>query len=220
MYFIANIQPRLLNLNRGTGLLTVAEKKNIIEKFEQQKKLGIPLNLCEDHGDGKEAGFVLKKDDIIGNINELILNEKGELIGTGELHKNNEHVKKIIQGMFMKKSVYGVSLWLDLLMNKNSKSNDDLWLKKELNHVALTTDPALGKYGSYIFEWSPKKERIDEILKDKYFNFNDKNYKQPNFKQHEQNIDIETNENLKYASKELIERWVKGIFLFIKKIEF
>lgn len=214
MYFIANLQPRLLNVDRVTGFLTIKEKKEIIEKFEEKKKNGIPLNLCKDHGSGKKEGFELKKDEIIGNVNEMILNKKGELIVSGELEKNNEISQSINREMFFKKADYGVSLWLDLKMNNKSKSLDDLWLKKELNHIALTTKPGLGKYGSYIMEWGMKKDRIDEILRDKYFNLNDGNIqKEFNYKQDNNGkIDIDSNENFKYASKELLERWKKGIF--------
>jgi len=217
MFFIANLQPRLLNVDRGTGFLTIKEKKEIIEKFEEKKKNGLSLNLCKDHAGGKKEGFELSKDSIIGKVNEMILNKKGELMITGELEKNNEIAKSINREMFFKKEDYGVSLWLDLKMNNKSKSIDDLWLKKELNHVALTTKPGLGKYGSYIIEWGIKKEKIDEILRDKYFNLNEKNNddeinKQIYTKEDNQKIDIDSNENFKYASKELLERWKKGIF--------
>ncbi len=215
MFFIANLQPRLLNVDRGTGFLTIKEKKEIINKFEEKKKNGISLNLCKDHAGGKKEGFELKKEEIIGNVNEMILNKNGELIISGELEKNNEIAKSINREMFFKKADYGVSLWLDLKMNNKSKSIDDLWERKELNHVALTTKPGLGKYGSYIIEWGIKKDKIDEILRDKYFNIDEKNDEKqiyPQQQQDSQKIDIDSNENFKYASKELLERWKKGIF--------
>lgn len=209
MYFIANLQPLLYGYNKNTGFLSINEKKKIIEQFYINKNKGKRLSICEEHSNGSKPGFKLSKEDIIGNIDNIILNNKGELLVTGELFKNNHINSNIINEMKEKKQLYGVSLWLDMIKDKNIFKN------KELNHVAICKFPALGKEGSYIYEWSYSKEKIDNILKDKYYKYNDKNkynYIQNNNNDKIDNIE-DINKNFRYASNDLLKIWEKG-FLF------
>lgn len=209
MYFIANLQPLLYGYDKNTGFLSINEKKKIIENFYINKNKGKGLSICEEHSNGSSPGFKLSKEDIIGNIDNIILNNKGELLVTGELFKDNHINSNIINEMKEKKQLYGVSLWLDMFKDKNTFKN------KKLNHVAITKIPALGKEGSYIYEWSYSKEKIDNILKDKYYKYSDKNrynYIQNNNNDKIDNIE-DINKNFRYASNDLLKFWEKG-FLF------
>lgn len=194
MYFIANLQPRLPESYDKYGFLTHDEKKIIIDKFSHNKTKGITLDICDDHAGGSKPGFVLDIDKKIGKINDMIINSNGDLMITGELFNNNNTTKAIVKEMSQTDGKdYGVSLWLDLLSDDQKGS----FKNKNLNHVALTSSPGLGKYGSYIFEWGLKKEKIDDIFRDTYYNKKESD-----------------DSGLKYASKELLNLWNKGkIFL-------
>jgi hypothetical protein len=194
MYFIANLQPRLPeSFEDKYGFLTHNEKKIIIDKFSKNKLKGITLDICEDHAGGKNPGFTIDQDKKIGKINDMIINNNGDLMIIGELFGNHPQTKSIIKEMSQTDSKdYGVSLWLDLLKDDNSSFKN-----KNLNHVALTTSPGLGKYGSYIFEWSWKKEKIDNIFRDSYYDY----------KNNSEN-------GIRYASKDLLNIWNQGKFFF------
>ena len=77
-------------------------------------------------------------------------------------------------------------------------SENDLFLEKNLNHVAVTKTPGLGHYGAYIYEYGESKEKIENIFKDKYYKFNEN-----------------LNNSERFASNELLNHWEKGIKLLI-----
>lgn len=190
MYFIANLQPRLPESLNKYGFLTQDEKKIIIDKFSKNKLKGITLDICDDHGGGEKPGFKLEKDKKIGKVNDIIITSNGNLMITGEMFNNNNKTDLMIKEMSqIDGKDYGVSIWLDLLTDDNNKSS---WKNKNLNHVAITKEPGLGQYGAYIYEWSFKKQKIDEILKDKYYDYNNKD------------------NGLKYASSDLLSLWDQG----------
>lgn len=190
MYFIANLQPRLPESLNKYGFLTQDEKKIIIDKFSKNKLKGITLDICDDHGGGEKPGFKLEKDKKIGKVNDIIITSNGNLMITGEMFNNNNKTDLMIKEMSqIDGKDYGVSIWLDLLTDNNNKSS---WKNKNLNHVAITKEPGLGQYGAYIYEWSFKKQKIDEILKDKYYDYNNKD------------------SGLKYASSDLLSLWDQG----------
>ena len=219
MYFNANLQPRLDNIKKSSGFLTYNEKIKIINDFEEDKKRGTDLNLCLDHGGGTVPGFELKKDQIIGKINNMIINKKGDLMINGEIYNNWNKFNEMRDDMSSKRKTYGVSVWIDLLNNPDHTGNDDLFNNKKLNHVAITTDPGLGEYGAYIHEWGYNKTKIDDIFRDTHYNINepisfwDRFTPYPNSNISNENIDYKTNRNLKYVPDRLYNEWSKGIFL-------
>ena len=192
MYFIANLQPKLPDSHyEKYGFLTNEQKKIIIDKHAQNLKKGFSIDLCDEHGGGNKPGFQLKNDQKIGKIHDMIISQKGDLIVTGEMFGNNNKTPEMIKELLDKKSKdYGVSIWLDLEFNKDKKTFDN----KKLNHVAITKSPGLGEYGAYIYEWSYNKNKIDNILKDNYYKFNDKE------------------NGSRYASLDLKNSWFKGNF--------
>jgi hypothetical protein len=215
MYFIANLQPKLYDVDRYSGFLNYNEKKKIINDFEKSKLKGNDLPICFEHGGGIKAGFKLPDDQIIGKVNEMIINKSGDLMINGQINKESKIYDQMRNDMFNKIKLYGVSIWIDLKRN-----SDNIFTDKQLNHVAITTDPALGKEGAYIHEWGENKLKIDNIFKDKHYNINDKPDFWNIFKEYPNNdismdmIDHKTDKNLKYASENLLSKWSKGNFFF------
>ena len=199
MYFIANLQPRLPDSLNKYGFLTQDEKKIIIDKFSKNKLKGITLDICDDHGGGEKPGFILDQDKKFGKVNDIIITNNGDLMITGEMFNNNKKTDLMIKEMSqIYGKDYGVSIWLDLLLDKDSSSSSsNSWKNKNLNHVAITKEPGLGEYGAYIYEWSFKKQKIDDLLKDKYYDYKN-------------NIKDNNNNSLKYASNDLIDIWNQG----------
>lgn len=193
MYFIANLQPNLPNeyINKY-GFLSHQEKKIIIDKFSKNKLKGLTLDLCDNHGGGENPGFILDQDKKIGKVNDMIITNKGDFMITGEMFNNNNKTELMIKEMSqIYGKDYGVSIWLDLLSDNNE------WKNKNLNHVAITKEPGLGQFGAYIYEWSFKKQKIDDILKNKYYEYGEKG-----------------ENDLKYASIDLLDLWNKEGTLF------
>jgi hypothetical protein len=200
MYFIGNLQPKSLpDYEISNGFLNYEEKKKVIKRFEELKKKGIILPICDEHGGGDKPGFKLSNDKIIGKINEIIINDQGSLLVLGELYKNNKITNNVFNELYSNKKDYGISLWIDLLLNPNMKSENDLFLEKNLNHVAVTKNPGLGYYGAYIYEYGKSKEKIENVFRDKYYKFKEENL----------------NNSERFASDELLNHWEKGIKLLI-----
>lgn len=194
MYFIANLQPKLPKSHyEKYGFLTIEQQKIIIDKHAQNLKKGFNIDLCDEHGGGNKPGFKLKDDQKIGKIHDMIISQNGNLMVTGEMFGNHEKTPEMIKELLDKKTKdYGISIWLDLEFNKDTNTFDN----KSLNHVAITKSPGLGEYGAYIHEWGPNKTKIDDILKDKYYKFND------------------TIDGSRYASSDLKNNWNKSIYFF------
>jgi hypothetical protein len=157
MYFISKPQPIIPSENKTLNelFLNDSQKKETILKFAKIKKQGKILPICVDHAGGDQYGFIVPKDKIVGKVNDLILNKNGELIASSELFKNTIS-KTLVQDMMLNNKIkWGVSVWIDI----DSKNN-----KKALTHLAITKDPGLGQYGSYIYQFSHDKDIIDREL--------------------------------------------------------
>lgn len=226
MYFIANLQPRLNDINKVSGFLTYNEKKKIINEFEENKLNGKELYLCDEHGGGNKPGFQLSKNQHLGKVNDMIINQNGDLMINCEMF-NNEKYKKMKEEMLNKTQLYGVSVWIDLQSNPDTSDHNNLFLKKQLSHVAITIDPGLGDYGAYIHEWGENKLKIDNIFKDTHYKFSEKKDFWDIFTDYDHdnlnniNIDHPTSNNLKYAPNRLLNEWnnaellSQGNFYFI-----
>jgi hypothetical protein len=163
MYFVANLHP---NLPKGQDELWLnqKEKENEIINF-YTSKIEIPLNI--EHKDIGKFGFV-KKDDVIGHVIDLFINNKGELMTKCKLDNKHKAYKEINDGIFKRNEKWGVSVGLSLKHNKETNTYD-----KRLVHVAFTTDPGFGKYNTFLYDWGLNEEVIDSLIDRKYFKEND-----------------------------------------------
>lgn len=199
MFFICKVQPKFpekdIEKSPALGLLfDKNEKKEAVLKFAEDLKKGKKLPICENHAGGDNYGFEVPEKDIKGEMRDLILNSDEELMGIGEIYPN-ETASHLVQEMLMKNQNWGVSLWLDVRDVIGDKRY------KNLTHVALTKEPAMGKYGSYIYEFSHIAPPLEKILATKYYGIGSNNNNNNN------------KENNSFASPELIEKWKKhGIF--------
>jgi hypothetical protein len=160
MYFVSTIHPHLKETEDpkyNGDWLTIEGKRNVVNKFYRQKR---ELPLCIDHCNANQGGFVVPYDQRIGKVLDLLIDENGDLIAKGLLFEDDEHYAEIAQGIIVRKEKWGVSVWMDI----------DDGNGKDLTHVALTLNPYLKDYNSYIHQYSHCEEAIDNVIVQHYYN--------------------------------------------------
>lgn len=160
MFFIAKLHPKLAETeekNYNGLLLNRAGKEAVVTRFYTEKQ-NIPLSI--DHRDIGAFGYV-KDANRVGRVTDLFINGREELMMKCELFRqHSEGYKEVNQGIFRKKERWGVSVGLVGVKDKDARIK-----ARNLVHVALTTDPAFAKEGTFLSHWGLDERKVNTALR-------------------------------------------------------
>ncbi len=167
MYLLAKLHPHLEKTEEENYVgpwLSRKAKEEIITRFYKEKKC-IPL--CIDHRDRDRLGYI-KHENVVGRVCDLFIDKNDELIMKCEVESAPEHkgYQEIVNGMFMKREKWGVSVGL-VKMSDPSTGNV---VSRNLVHVALTTDPGFARHGTFITKWALSDDAINRVITRDYMN--------------------------------------------------
>lgn len=172
MYCVATLHPDLVEARHPDyhgGFFTEREKRRLIRKFYKQK-LEIPL--CIDHCGAQTCGFVVPDSERIGHVVDLFNGRDGQLMVKMKLDNRHPAYARINRGMEIYKELWGVSVWIDFYNTG----------RKELTHVALTTDPLFASQGTWIHARGLEERLMDEVIAKHFYKHGDKHcYATPEF---------------------------------------
>jgi hypothetical protein len=159
MYCVATLHPDLVEARRPGyrgGFFTRKEKRQLIRKF-YAKRLEIPL--CIDHCGAVTCGFVVPESERIGRVCDLFNGEQGQLMVKLKLDNTHPAYARINRGFDIYKEAWGVSVWIDFYNTG----------RKELTHVALTTDPLYASHGTWLHKWGLEEHVMDGYVADHFY---------------------------------------------------
>lgn len=169
MFFLATLQADLPETHDDTyrGVwFTKAEKKDVILKFY---KLNQTIPLSVDHTADKEYGSVIPTDKRVGRVLDLFMDKDGHLVGKCCI-TNRDTVLRLTKGSYIDNEKWGVSLRIDWCLPGGIECDK---IEKMLTHVAVTTDPYLADYGSFVHHWSTNEKTIDRAIHREYYSEGD-----------------------------------------------
>jgi len=174
MYFVGTAQthtPDADGPSEGTTFLTRQEKMLLADDLTEGRSGDI--HIVVDHADGEKmmanakhwsespGAFVTPTQKRIGKMHEAFVDDKGDLVVTGELFYHRPETKAIIDGINGKGDKYekwGLSLCTDLGRSYGRVES------KQVSHLGITRDPEFGEEGTWLHHAFLSPASLNEYL--------------------------------------------------------
>lgn len=158
MYFLSTLHPRNSDIHSYYREMYFSrpDKEEQIKRF-YQRRVNIPL--CLDHCGGESAGVVVSPEERIGEVLDLFINRKGEMMAKLKLDDRHPAYRKIKDGIHNKREKWGVSVWIQHVKDLRTGR-----VTKDLGHVALTTDPLFADQNTFLHWYGVQESGIDKVI--------------------------------------------------------
>ncbi len=165
VYIVATLHPNLGSNYKGHWL-NEYDQKNVIDRFYNERQR-IPLSY--EHVNCGSTGYVQGRD-IIGHVLDLFQGNNGDLMVKCQLSSKHPATLKINNDIIENKIKWGVSVGLIHLPDEDGVNGHDISeMKKNLIHIAFTTDPGFAKQNTFVHHWALTESDIDYAIGKNYF---------------------------------------------------
>jgi hypothetical protein len=156
MYYLATLHPQLKKRNRY-GYFSRREMERQVLDFYHNKEY-VPI--CIDHCGASTAGFVVPREERVGAVEDLFINQRGQMMVKMKLDPTHGEYPRLCQSLDNPAHHWGVSVWIDQIAPGN----------KKLTHVALTDDPYFAQDNTFVHAGTSIGTRpMDRIIHEKYY---------------------------------------------------
>ena len=183
LYFEAVMQPRI----QWAGTDTDPERYNRIVKgmvptlLTPDDKRALATRLSEgperlptviDHADMQWAGEKTPNEAIVGHVTDLFVDQKNQFLGTSQCDLRLPGVQAVYEDLLHstrhptdESRRQGVSLMTYVYKDPITGGGSERYqLRKELEHLGITRDPAWRKEGSWVTHFSTNREQFERYL--------------------------------------------------------
>ncbi len=167
LHFVGTAQPHWRPTEdaayRGS-MLRAADKQYIVPRMTElgeRRETACPLVI--DHAGLTAPGQKLDPDKKIGHISDVMVDAAGNVVTVGVVYGNRPESHALFKSM-RAGTRWGLSFFTE--METDATTGDVQRLR--LSHLGITTDPAWGDEGTWIHNYSDRREPFQRALRERY----------------------------------------------------